>query len=150
MHITYEIAISKLPNVVFPWIANPDQAMQWQKNVRGGEILVETPEKVGTTFIEIIEEDGNELEMDGMITEFVEDEIIGFHIESRIHAFDVRYSVEENEGGSKVSTEIDIRWKFPMNVISLFIGKKMEANLLGTLETEFLELKRICETTNSE
>jgi hypothetical protein len=149
MHIVHEIEISKPPDVVFPWIAEPDKAMQWQKNVKGGEILVEMPEKVGTTFTEIIEEDGNELEMEGRITEFVEDEIIGFHIESRIHAFDIRYDVEEIEGGSKVSTEIDIRWKFPMNVISLFIGKKLEANLLAALQSEFLELKRICERMQS-
>ncbi len=120
-------------------------AMQWQKNVKGGKILVETPEKIGTTFKETIEEDGSELEMHGSITEYIEGKIIGFHIDSRIHEFDVRYSVEEIEGGSIVSTEVNIRWKFPMNVMSLFIGRKMEASLLESLETEFHELKRICE-----
>ena len=119
--------------------------MQWQKNVKGGEVLVETPEKIGTTFIEIIEEDGNELEMHGSITEYVEGKLIGFHIESRVHEFDVRYSVRGEGNGSSVSTEIDIRWKFPMNVMSLFIGKRMEANLRASLESEFLELKKICE-----
>jgi uncharacterized protein YndB with AHSA1/START domain len=146
MDIEFEIEIAQPPKVVFPWIGDPDKAMQWQKNVKGGEILVETPNKIGTTFKEIIEEDGNELEMYGSITEYNEGKLIGFHIESRIHEFDVRYSVEKIEGGSNVSTEVNIRWKFPMNVMSLFIGKKMEASLLEGLESEFHELKRICET----
>ena len=145
MNIEHGIEISRPPEQVFPWIADPDKAMQWQKNVKGGEILVETPDKIGTTFKETIEEDGNELEMHGSITEYVEGKLIGFHIESRIHTFDVRYSVKEIEEGSEVSTEINIRWKFPMNVMSLFIGKKMEATLLEGIETEFRALKQICE-----
>ncbi len=145
MNIEFEIEIAQPPEVVFPWIADPDKAKQWQKKVKGGEILVEASEKIGTTFKETIEEDGNTLEMHGRITEYVEGERIGFHIESRIHAFDVRYSVEQIEKGSNVSTEINIRWKFPMNVISLFIGKKMEASLLEGIESEFLDLKQICE-----
>jgi hypothetical protein len=145
MNIKYENEISKPPEVVFPWIADPDKAMQWQTNVKGGEILVETPGKVGTTFKETIEEDGNELEMYGSISEYVEDEVIGFHIESRIHAFDVRYAVRGVGKGSSVSAEIDIRWKFPMNIMSLFIGKKMKASLLEDLASEFLALKKLCE-----
>ncbi|MEJ2552345.1 MAG: SRPBCC family protein [Anaerolineales bacterium] len=145
MNIEHGVEISKPPELVFPWISDPDKAMQWQKNVKGGEILVETPDKIGTTFKETIEEDGNELEMHGSITEYVEGKLIGFHIESRIHTFVVRYLVKEIEGGSEVSTEINIRWKFPMNVMSLFIGKKMEATLLEGIETEFRALKQICE-----
>ncbi len=146
MNIKHEIEISKPPEEVFPWIANQDKAMQWQKNVKGGEILVETPERIGTTFKEIIEEGGNELEMHGYITEYIEGETIGFHIESRVHSFEVRYSVDGIEDGSKVAAEIDIRWKFPLNIMSLFIGKKMASNLRASLESEFLALKIICET----
>ena len=145
MNIEHGIEISRPPEQVFPWIADPDKAMQWQKNVKGGEILIETPEKIGTTFKETIEEDGSELEMHGRITEYVEGDRIGFHIESRIHEFDVIYVVKKTAKGSKVSTKIDIRWKFPMNVMSLFIGKKMEATLLEGIETEFRALKQICE-----
>lgn len=145
MNIEFEIEIAQPPEVVFPWIADPDKAKQWQKNVKGEEILVETPEKIGTTFKETIEEDGNVLEMHGRITEYIEGKLIGFHIESRIHAFDVRYTVEAAGANCVVSTAVNIRWKFPMNIISLFIGKKMEASLLEGIESEFLDLKQICE-----
>jgi hypothetical protein len=146
MRIFYENEILKPPKIVFPWIANPEKAMQWQKNVKGGEIMINKPEMVGTTFKEIIEEDGNSLEMVGTITQYIENQQIGFHLQSRIHDFNVIYSVEEIDKGSKVSIEANIKWKFPMNIVSLIIGKKMEAGMIKQLETEVLELKRICET----
>jgi len=146
MRIAYENEILKPPEIVFPWLAEPEKAMIWQKNVKGGEIILNKPEIIGTTFKEIIEEDGRSLEMYGTITRYIKDKIIGFHIKSKIHEFEVGYSVEETEKGTKISIEAIIRWKFPMNVISLFIGKKMEAGLIKQIESEIIELKKICET----
>lgn len=145
MRITYEDVIARPPKAVFPWIADPEKAMQWQKDVVAGEILVEKPEVVGTTFKETIEEDGNRLEMTGVITEYVPDQLIGFHLDSRIHEFDVSYSLEAVGKKTHFRIEADIRWKFPMNVISLFAGRKMEANLVGQLKTEAMALKTLCE-----
>lgn len=145
MKIRYSNTISSPPKVVFPWIAGPEKAMQWQKNVKGGEIIVEKPEVIGTTFKETIEEDGNTLEMQGMITEYKPDQLIGFHLKSRVHEFDVLYIVEEKQQATKLSIEVDIKWKFPMNVLRLFIGKKMAASLTNQIEAEVLELKKLCE-----
>ena len=145
MKIVLAEVISCKPEKVFPWIAEPEKAMKWQKNVKGGEIIVNRPEKVGTTFKEVIEEDGKSLEMVGTITKYINNKIIGFHLESKIHVFDVSYSVEEINKGTKVSMEALIHWKFPMNVMSVFIGNKMRDGILQQLHSEFLELKRLCE-----
>ena len=112
MIITYENEILKPPEIVFPWIAEPEKAMKWQKNVKGGEIIINKPEIIGTTFKEVIEEDGNSLEMYGIITKYTENKIIGFHIESKIHEFDVSYSLEEINKATKISIEAIIKWKF--------------------------------------
>jgi hypothetical protein len=146
MRISYENEILKPPEIVFPWIAEPEKAMKWQKNVKGGEIIINKQEIIGTTFKEVIEEDGNSLEMYGIITKYIKNKIIGFHLESKIHEVDVSYSVEEINKATKISIEAIIKWKFPMNIISLFIGKKMEKGLIKQLESEILDLKRICET----
>ena len=146
MIITYENEILKPPEIVFPWISEPEKAMKWQKNVKGGEIIINKPEIIGTTFNEVIEEDGNSLEMYGIITKYIKNKLIGFHLESKIHEFDVSYSEEEINKATKISIEAIIKWKFPMNIISLFIGKKMEKGLIKQLESEILDMKRICET----
>ena len=145
MKIRYSNMIASPIEEVFPWIAEPEKAMQWQKNVKGGEIIIDKPEIIGTTFKETIEEDGNTLEMQGMITEYKPNHLIGFHLKSRIHEFDVCYIVEEVHQATKLSIEVDIKWKFPMNVLRLFIEKKMEASLKSQINAEVLELKKLCE-----
>jgi hypothetical protein len=147
MRITYANEICKTPEVVFPWIAEPDKAMQWQKNVKGGEILNQTPEMVGSTFTEVVEEDGKGLEMRGVITKFVEDQIIAFHLESKGHAVDVSYSLERADEATRLTVDARINWKFPLNLLSVFIGRKMKTGIAEQLKTEILELKRICETS---
>ncbi len=144
MRIAYENMISQPPEVVFPWIAEPQKAMKWQKNVKGGEIIINRPEIIGTTFKEIIEEDGNSLEMYGTITKYAINRTIGFHLESKIHEFDVSYSLEEINKKTKFRIEAIIAWKFPMNIVSVFMGKKMKAALVRQLETETLDLMKIC------
>ena len=138
--------ISKPPEVVFPWIADPEKAMQWQTNVKGGDILIDRPEVVGTTFTEVIEEDGRSLEMRGEITTYRENQVIGFHLQSKIHEFDISYTVEETDKATRLSIEAMIRWKFPMNLVALFAGKRMEAGIKEQLASEVLALKRLCES----
>jgi hypothetical protein len=48
MRIQYSKEILKSPEIVFPWIAEPKKAMKWQKDVKEGEIIINTPEIVGT------------------------------------------------------------------------------------------------------
>jgi hypothetical protein len=146
MRVTYENVISKPPEIVFPWIAEPEKAMKWQKNVKGGEVIVSKPGMVGTTFRETIEENGRRLEMHGTITEYAENRVIGFHLQSRMHNVDVTYSVSDMNRQTRIGIVANIRWKFPMNIVSLFAGRNMAQNLTGQLESEVLELKRICET----
>ncbi len=145
MKITAETTIAKPPEEVFPWIAEPENARKWQPGVKETEILAATPDRIGTTFRETVEEDGGALDMEGTITEFVPDRLIGFQIRSRVHDFAVRYRVEAEGRNTKVSIEADIRWKFPMNLVVLFAGRKMEAELRKQMQEELSGLKNYCE-----
>jgi len=149
MKIALAVDIFRKPEDVFPWVAEPEKAMRWQKGVKAGEILKETPERVGTTFREEIAENGNSLVMYGEITNFVPDQLISFHLESRMHKVDVRYSVVWNNNRSTFSIKTTIHWKFPMNVISLIIGRKIRQGIVHQTESELAELKRLCETDAS-
>ena len=146
MKITTAINISSKPNEIFPWIDNPDRAMRWQKGVKKGEIIKETTEKIGTTFREELEENGKTLVMYGEITDYVPDKLISFKLESRIHRVLVNYSVVEITNKSTVTADSQIKWKFPMNIISLIIKNKIKTNILRQIKSELLELKKLCET----
>jgi hypothetical protein len=145
MKIYYEIEVSCEPNELFPWIENPEKALLWQKGVKKGEILKETPERIGTTFIEEMEEDGNRLEMHGEITGYIRNKMITFHLESKIHHLDVSYSIAGNGGRSILSVDSKIIWKFPMNIISIILGHRIKRGIMAQMGAEFAELKRLCE-----
>lgn len=146
MKIACDVDISCKPKDIFPWVANPGKAKKWQKNVKGGEIIKKTKEIVGTKFRETMEENGKTLEMQGEIINYEQDKSIGFHLESKMHKVDVKYVVEDRGKSSKFTMEADIRWKFPMSVISLFIGGKIREGIGNQTKSELAELKRLCET----
>jgi hypothetical protein len=145
MKITLAVDIFCKPEEIFPWVAEPDRAMRWQKGVKGGEIIKETPEKIGTTFREEMEENGNSLAMYGEITNYIQDRLISFHLESKVHRVDVSYSVVGKGNKSTFTAESTIRWKFPMNIMSLMIGRKIREGISRQTESELAELKRLCE-----
>jgi hypothetical protein len=67
MKLKYAIDLGATPQKVWDWIGNPQKAMMWQTNVTKGEIIEQTPNMIGTTFRETIEEDGGSTEMKGVI-----------------------------------------------------------------------------------
>ena len=133
------------PKDLFPWIADSDKAMLWQKGVKESKILEEKKEKVGTTFTERMEENGNSLTMSGEITGYVKDKMMSFHLTSKIHEVDAEYSITTEKGGLTIEVASNIKWKFPMNLITLFIGKKIKHRILDQTQAELAELKRLCE-----
>ena len=146
MRILFAVDIMCGPDIIFPWIAEPEKAMLWQRDVKKGEIIEETPEKIGITFREEMGESGNSIEMFGEITGYVQNELITFHLESKIHTLDVSYSIVGSNYKSTVTVESIIYWKFPMNLLGMIIGGKMKKGILKQTELEFSELKRLCET----
>ena len=146
MEIKAEIEISKNPEEIFLWINNPAKAMLWQKNVKSGEIIKETAERIGTTFKEELEEDGECLVMYGEIIDFIPNKLISFHIKSKIHNVYVDYSVIGGINKSTVTVNSKIKWKFPMNLICLVIGQKIKSKIFKQIKSELKELKILCET----
>jgi uncharacterized protein YndB with AHSA1/START domain len=146
MEITYSVRIDTVPETVFDRLEAPELAKEWQKGVGETEILHDTPERIGTTFREMMTSNEGALEMMGEIIEFIPDRAIAFHLESKMHEIRVRYLLEPLSTGTRLDIQSTIRWKFPMNIMELFFGKKISSNILEELRGECDELKRLCET----
>ena len=145
MIIASAIYIESTPKVVFGWLEKPEKAKLWMTNVSDTEILHETESRVGTTFREVVEDDSGSLEMHGFISGFEADKSISFHLESRVNIVDVEYRIEAIDEGVRLTYHADIRWKFPMNIVSIFMGNKMKQTILAQLQDELSKLKELCE-----
>lgn len=146
MKITSYIDVHSSPKTVFGWLENPEKAREWMTSVSGGEILHESPNKVGTTFREVVEDENGSIEMYGEITGFEMDKSIAFHLESRVNSVEVEYRIKKIEAGVRLTYDADVRWKFPVSVISIFVGNKMRQNILAQLGNELNRLKEFCES----
>lgn len=145
MQINASIDVRSAPQAVFGWLESPDKARQWMTGVTATQIVHETPERVGTTFRETVSDAGGSLDIEGVITGFVPNESIAFHLRSRVHELDVEYRVGAIPMGSRVEAKADIRWKFPLNLVSLVAGGKMRRKIAAQLHDEFTGLKALCE-----
>ena len=145
MKVSCEERIEAAPEAVFAWIAEPEKAMRWQGDVTEQEIITAPPGVVGTTFREVVEDGSGRLEMRGEITGYVENEVMTFHLVSRVHELDVTYGVAPMVGPTRVTVEAAIRWKFPMSLVSLVVGRRMRAGLAAQMQSELAELKSLCE-----
>jgi len=145
MNISLSVQVPAEPADVFPWLDDPHRAMLWQKGVKKSILITETPERIGTTFVEEMEEGGKTLQLRGMITAYAANQMIAFHLESSIHEVDACYSVRGETGLSVVSVVSNIHWKFPMNLVVIILGRKIKEGIQEQTRAELGELRRLCQ-----
>jgi uncharacterized protein YndB with AHSA1/START domain len=145
MKISYTIDINNTPEKVFHWLNNPERAMAWMSSVSKTELLHETTDMVGTTFREIVEENGQWTELHGVVTDYRPNQLIAFHLSGKFNVVDVEYRLEEIENRTRLTQNANIRFKSFMRVLSILIGPMFKKKIMDQLQKEFAELKELCE-----
>lgn len=119
--------------------------MKWMTSVSKTEIVKETPSMVGTTFRELIEEDGRGTEMRGVVTEFLSDKRLAFHLEGDFNSVEVSYALEEKGSITQLSQNAEICFKGLLRVFSIFLGPILKRKLTSQTRSELAGLKELCE-----
>jgi hypothetical protein len=63
MKISCSVDIKSTPEAVFGWLEKPDKAVLWMTSVSKTQMVHEAPGRVGTTFREVVEDEGGAMEM---------------------------------------------------------------------------------------
>lgn len=142
MKIVTEVEIKVPPEQVFYWIERPERAKQWVMNVTRSEFITETPERIGTTFREYVEEGGQGIEMMGIVTEFQPNRIFAVHLESESHSADVSFVLKGEGGRTLLSQNVELQFKSELDEAAFDSIKK---SIMNQARCEFAQLKRICE-----
>lgn len=145
MKISNSIEIQAPPDRVFYWLEDPGRTKKWMTSVTKSEIINETPNKVGTTFREEIGESGQELEVYGVVTEFVPDKRFAVRLESTINKVNVSFDLEEIAGGTRLTQQADLRFKGLVKVMTLFMRGGIKRKIKAQSLKEFSKLKELCE-----
>jgi uncharacterized protein YndB with AHSA1/START domain len=141
MKISNTIEIKTTPENVFYWLEDPERAMKWQTTVTKYEIIKETPQKVGTTFTEYIEENGHGTEMRGILTGFVPNKMLAFHLEGDYNTIDVNFTLKEKEGTTQITQHAEVHFRGMLKVLSVYLKRK----IIKQMQKEFALLKELCE-----
>jgi uncharacterized protein YndB with AHSA1/START domain len=149
MKIICTIEIHNSPEKVFYWLNNPQRAMAWMSSVSKTELLQETPDLVGTTFREIVEEDGRSTELQGVVTRYQPNQLIAFHLSGDFNVVDVEYQLEEIDDYTRLTQSAIIRFKGFTKVLSILFASTFKKNILAQSQKEFARLKELCECGGS-
>jgi hypothetical protein len=145
MRIINTIEIKATVSAVFGWLEDPNRAMEWMTSVTKGEIIEETPEIVGTTFREYIEENGRGTEMRGVITACDKNSRLAFHLEGDFNIVDVVFTLKEETGVTRLTQTADVHFKGVFRIVSMIMAPVFRKKTIGQAQEEFVKLKELCE-----
>ena len=148
MKISYSIDIDVTPEKVWYWLGDPERAKVWQTSVSKTETLQETPDIVGTTFRETIEENGRGVEMHGVITGYRENQLLAVHLSGQYNVVDVEWRLDEIEERTRVTVNARVRFKSFIRILSIIMRPVFKKKIIEQLQGEFVRLKEICERDN--
>jgi carbon monoxide dehydrogenase subunit G len=145
MRITHTIVIAASPAEVFCWIDDPERAKRWMSSVESSRILHETPERVGTTFVETVAEGGRSTELRGTVVGYEPDRWLAMHLVGESHAVDVEFRLEPAAAGTRLTQDAELRFRGTARVMMLFLGSILKRKIRRQTEIEFAALARLCE-----
>jgi len=147
MENEYAIDIHAPRNVVFEFFDNEDNIQQVVPNLVEAGYLERTPNKVGTTFWHVYEENGRKMKMTGVVSEYRPGECMAFQLDGPIFAMEVIYDFQELSADVTRIVQVSrVRLKHIFKLMGLLFGKKMQEQGLKVQEENFARIKASIES----
>jgi uncharacterized protein YndB with AHSA1/START domain len=98
--------------VVFLWLEDDERLKKWIPNLVEDESIIETPEKVGSTFRQAFLERGKRMEMTGEITAYKDNERLRVYMTGDMFNLDVDYILKAlSPTQTEVTQDTEIKMK---------------------------------------
>jgi hypothetical protein len=145
MKIRYTTDINSTPESVFYWLATPERAMVWQTSVSRTEILQETPDVIGTTFRETIEENGQSTELYGEVRDYEKNRSIVMHLSGKFNVVDEEWRLDKIGERTRLTVKSKIRFRSYIGLLSFLMRPVFKKRILEQLSREVTRLKELAE-----
>lgn len=109
------------------------------------EILQKTPDWVGTTFRETVAEGGRGTEMQGVVTDYRENEALAMHLNGQFNVVDAAWRLEEIERRTRLTVTADVRFRLVAGLMSILLRPLFRRKMVAQLEAETAKLRELCE-----
>lgn len=154
MQIQNQIVIHAKPASVFYWLEKPERAKKWQQEVTATVITQQTPNNVGTTFVETIQEGNKSTCMAGLVTEFSRDKKLAIRLHSAQLSLHIVFELEAVEdatdaAATKVTQTASIQFKGIMRFMALLLRPLFEKRIRENGTRDLMALKKVCEKSST-
>ena len=103
---------------------------------------------IGTTFRETIEENGSGVEMQGVVTDYRENQSLAMHLSGKYNTVDVEWHIEEIGEHTRLTLYSNIRFRSFVKMLSILMRPVFKKKITEQLQGEFARLKELCECDN--
>lgn len=108
MRVIRSVVVPRPPQQVFRWIDDPERALRWQPGVAGYRVIENTPGRVGTRFVEIMQSSDGLVEMEGKVVAYEPGRMIAFALAGHGTAVGTRFEVLPHAQGSSVAASVEL------------------------------------------
>ena len=145
MQTTYSIDIAASADKVFHLLDDPEQLPTWLSMVVENEQLHETAERIGTTFRQVVVENGRRRELLGTVTGYEPNKRLTLHLNAKGFDVDVEYILAETDGQTRLTQISDVHFHGLFKLMALLLAPFYQGSAQSQLEKDFAKLKKLCE-----
>jgi len=131
-------------NIVFLWLEDNERLKQWVPNLIEDDPIIETPEKIGSTFRQTFLERGKKMEMTGEITAYTENERMRAFMTGDMFNLDVDYILKAlTPEQTEVTQDTEIKMKGAAILLAplmLLMSKLSKNNPQAKAHAKFKEM----------
>jgi uncharacterized protein YndB with AHSA1/START domain len=149
MRIVISIDIDAQPEEVWYWLGDPERARTWMTSVGRTEYIQRTPDLVGSTFREYVQEGGRGTWLTGRIVNYVPNQHFAVHLEGDYNIVDVDFSLEAVGEGTRLTQSAEMRFKGLLRLTGLILGRNIREHIIRHSSAELASLKALCEAGDS-
>lgn len=123
---------------------------EWSKTVIKDEVIDEKPGRVGTTFLCVTEENGRQLEFQGLVTRYEPPTASAVQLTGKYFDIEAEYFFEDLSGRTRVTQRANVSGKGFTKVMFFLFGWMMYKSGCKAQENELNSLKRLLEEQPSQ
>ncbi|MEM7229081.1 MAG: SRPBCC family protein [Planctomycetota bacterium] len=143
----YTIDIERPRADVFAFLSDQQNMQRVEPTLIGFGVLHETPEKVGSTFWLVYQENDRTTSMSGVVTAHEHPENLAIRLDHALFSYEAAYHLAEIDAHTtRLVFSSRERFKHVYKLIGVFAGRRLKAESQSTHQETFARIKDLIES----
>lgn len=145
MGIPASVDIEAPASVVWKWVTDAECLVQWLPGLVSDEVIEEKEGHVGTRFKQVWNHGGRDMDMEGVVTEWRENERVAVDLDCSAFMMTVEDDLVQKGDMTQLTQTSSVRYKGCMILMGWFFSLLMKKKMVEQTEVQLQTLKALCE-----